>query len=206
MVIDPFPHNDAFRRVWVRSLLKILWEKEKLLVQAIFPFPTMFSTLSKTEVVIFVNSIRRLQMVSFWSGPKFCRVGMVKTRAFHFVSGHTTLYHHTDVDSAIQIMESGIIFKSVTNSWHDDAVHGDGTYLTKIGPDASKSCVIRNNYDGNWRKNKSKAAVAIEVTVPKSRVENYSTADRSIFKYKGNLDLDNAKNVKVHFRDDMGGY
>ena len=38
-----------------RSLLKTLWEKEELLVQAISPFPTMFSTLSKTEVIIFVT-------------------------------------------------------------------------------------------------------------------------------------------------------
>ena len=30
-------------------------EKEKLLVQAISPFPTMFYTLSKTEIIIFVK-------------------------------------------------------------------------------------------------------------------------------------------------------
>ena len=35
--------------------MKTLWEKEKLLVQAISPFPTMFSTLSKTEIIIFVT-------------------------------------------------------------------------------------------------------------------------------------------------------
>ena len=34
---------------------KALWEKEKLLVQAISPFPTLFSTLSKTEIIIFVT-------------------------------------------------------------------------------------------------------------------------------------------------------
>ena len=43
---NPFPHNDTFWWVWERSLLKTLWEKEKLLVQAISPFHTMFSTLS----------------------------------------------------------------------------------------------------------------------------------------------------------------
>ena len=31
---------------WERSLLKTLWEKEKFLVRAISPFPTMFSSLS----------------------------------------------------------------------------------------------------------------------------------------------------------------
>ena len=44
-----------FWRVWERSLLKTLWEKEKLLVQAITPFPSMFSTLSKTEIIIFLT-------------------------------------------------------------------------------------------------------------------------------------------------------
>ena len=70
-----FPHNDTFWRVWERSLFKTLWEKEKLLVQAFSPFPTMFSTLSKTDIS--VCYICRLQMFSIWSGPKFCRVGMV---------------------------------------------------------------------------------------------------------------------------------
>ena len=36
------------------ALLKTQWEKEKLLVQAISPFPTLFSSLSKTEIIIFV--------------------------------------------------------------------------------------------------------------------------------------------------------
>ena len=38
-----------------RSILKALWEKEKLLVQAISPFPTMFSTLSTKEMLIIVT-------------------------------------------------------------------------------------------------------------------------------------------------------
>ena len=42
-------------QVWERSLWKTLWEKEKFLVQAISPFPTMFSTLSKREISIFVT-------------------------------------------------------------------------------------------------------------------------------------------------------
>ena len=52
-VVNPFPLNDTFSQVWERSLLKTLWEKEKLLVQAISLFPTMFSTPSKTEIIIF---------------------------------------------------------------------------------------------------------------------------------------------------------
>ena len=53
--INPFLQNDTFWRVWKRSLLKTLWEKEKLLVQAISPFHTLYSTLSKTEIIIFVT-------------------------------------------------------------------------------------------------------------------------------------------------------
>ena len=34
-ILNPFPHNDTFWRVWERSLLKTLWEMEKLLIQAI---------------------------------------------------------------------------------------------------------------------------------------------------------------------------
>ena len=35
---NPFPHNDAFWRPWETSLLKTLWEKEKLLVTSNFSF------------------------------------------------------------------------------------------------------------------------------------------------------------------------
>ena len=37
------------------AFLKTVWEKEKLLVQAISPFCTMFSPLSKTEITFFVT-------------------------------------------------------------------------------------------------------------------------------------------------------
>ena len=71
--INPFPHNDTFCWVWERSLLKTLWKKEKVLVQTISPFPTMFSTLSYTEITIFVtfNLSSAKLMLSVWSGPKF---------------------------------------------------------------------------------------------------------------------------------------
>ena len=54
-LVNPFPDSDTFWRIWERSLLKTLWGKEKLLVQAVSPFPTMLSTLSKTEIIIFVS-------------------------------------------------------------------------------------------------------------------------------------------------------
>ena len=37
--------------------MKTLWEKEKLLEQPISPFPTVFSILSKTEIIIFVTFV-----------------------------------------------------------------------------------------------------------------------------------------------------
>ena len=37
-VVNPFPHNDTFWRPWETSLLKTLWEKEKLLVTSNFSF------------------------------------------------------------------------------------------------------------------------------------------------------------------------
>ena len=40
-----------------RRLQKTYLEKEKLLEQAISPFPTMFSTLPKTEIIIFVTFV-----------------------------------------------------------------------------------------------------------------------------------------------------
>ena len=35
---NPFPHNDTFWHHWETSLLKTLWEKEKLLVASNFSF------------------------------------------------------------------------------------------------------------------------------------------------------------------------
>ena len=37
-LFNPFPHNDTFWRLWKTSLLKTLWEKEKLLVTSNFSF------------------------------------------------------------------------------------------------------------------------------------------------------------------------
>ena len=36
--VNPFPHNDSFWHPWKTSLLKTLWEKEKLLVTSNFSF------------------------------------------------------------------------------------------------------------------------------------------------------------------------
>ena len=46
---NPFPHNDNFWRPWETSLLKTLWEKEKLLVTSNFSFsPQCFLIFQRT--------------------------------------------------------------------------------------------------------------------------------------------------------------
>ena len=76
--VNPFPNNDTFWRLWEKSLLEALWEEEKLLVQAISPFPTMFSTLPKTEIIIFVifnlSSANAFNLV--WSKILLCGNGL----------------------------------------------------------------------------------------------------------------------------------
>ena len=60
---------DEFRKEAFRKIVG----KGKLLVQAVSPFPTMFSTLSKTNYHLCY--ICRLQMLSIWPDPKFCPLG-----------------------------------------------------------------------------------------------------------------------------------
>ena len=58
--VNRLPYNHAFERPWGRSLLKLLWEKEKMLVtgdntgnQHFTTYcPTMFSTLSNIKIII----------------------------------------------------------------------------------------------------------------------------------------------------------
>ena len=128
---------------------------------------------------------------------------------FHFflIIDDITLYHHTDEASARKILKSGKIRKSEQKSANDDAVHGDGTYLTAIGPGASRSKVARNNYDGTnryWKSKQDKTDVAIEVKVPRSKVTDHSDDQRSVFKYEGDVNLKDARDMKVHIRGNDG--
>ena len=43
--INPFPNNDTFWRPWETSLLKTMWEKEKLLIRSNFSFSHSVSTI-----------------------------------------------------------------------------------------------------------------------------------------------------------------
>ena len=58
------------------AFLKTLWEKEKWLVQAISSFPAMFLVYQRQKLSVLLHLICCPQMLSSWSGPKFCRVGM----------------------------------------------------------------------------------------------------------------------------------
>ena len=76
--ITPF---DTSRK---EAFLKTLWEKEKLLVQVISPFSTMFSTLSRTEIIIFVifnlSSANAFNFV--WSKILSCGNGLKNTEFY----------------------------------------------------------------------------------------------------------------------------
>ena len=52
---NPFPNKPWFLRVCSTSLLKTLWEKEKLLVTSNFSFPTVFSTRLENFLLLSSN-------------------------------------------------------------------------------------------------------------------------------------------------------
>ena len=74
--LNPFPHNDTFWRLWEKSLLKTLWEKEKLLVRSNFSFSQVFST-RLDNFLPFLSNLKLSSANSFsleWS--KICRLVM----------------------------------------------------------------------------------------------------------------------------------
>ncbi|VDI10717.1 Hypothetical predicted protein, partial [Mytilus galloprovincialis] len=89
-----------------------------------------------------------------------------------------TYYHHTDKASLGKILESGKILKSEEKN--GDAVGGDGTYLTKMGPSYSRTKIAKNNYDGRTARfyedkvDSGKTDVAIEFKMAKGTVHDHS--------------------------------
>ena len=73
--VNRFPNKPWFLGVWSTSLLKTLWEKEKLLVMTISPFPTVFSTLIGNFTPFSSNS--KLSSAKSFSleESKICRLG-----------------------------------------------------------------------------------------------------------------------------------
>ena len=120
-----------------------------------------------------------------------------------------TYYHYTDKDSANEIISSGRIMQSTDT--RNDAVFGQGTYMTRIPPDTSKSAIAMNNYDGQrgyhfQKVNAGKTDVAIELKLPIAKVQNCSGDGRDIHRYPGNVDFrsPDVKSVDVHVIGDNG--
>ena len=73
--LTPFPNKPWFLRVCSTNLLKTLWEKEKLLIQVITPFLTVFSTLL-INFPPFSSNLKLLPANSFsLEESKICRLG-----------------------------------------------------------------------------------------------------------------------------------
>ena len=70
-LINPFPNKPWFLRVCSTSLLKTLWEKEKLLVTSNFSFSQWFLPICRTFCHFHPIWNCRLQTLSVWLSLKF---------------------------------------------------------------------------------------------------------------------------------------
>lgn len=118
-------------------------------------------------------------------------------------SGKEKVFHHTSKPSAEKIIKEGKIKMSNANA-NGDAVHGPGTYVTKLGPHHSPDDVAKNNWDGAtkyWESHRDsgKTDVVFEINHPKSDLKAYDNAGRSVLKTSGDVRL--PADTKVHVRD-----
>ena len=91
LLFNPFPHNNTFWRVWERSLLKTLWEKEKMLVASIFSFShNVFYTIKEKEKML-VASIFSFSHNVFYTikdrNFHLCYIYFVVCKCFEFRQG-----------------------------------------------------------------------------------------------------------------------
>ncbi|OWF41397.1 uncharacterized protein LOC110462551 [Mizuhopecten yessoensis] len=123
--------------------------------------------------------------------------------------GSTTYFHHTSVERAEAIMQDGVIRQSTGGG--GDAVYGNGTYLTRLGPKRSAGEIARNNWDGlsgnHWEymegSGRTDAAIAIEMPAHEAGKVERLPERRDIHLYPGDLKLYN-KNHRVYIRDQNG--
>jgi hypothetical protein len=113
------------------------------------------------------------------------------------------VFHHTSRSSAENIIRDGRIKMSDANA-NRDAVHGPGTYVTKMGPQYSPDAVAKNNWDGatrHWERQRDtgKTDVVFEINHPKSDLKSYNDRGRSVLKTSGDVAL--PPDTKVHVRD-----
>ena len=74
-VINSFPNKPWLLRVCSTCLLKTLWEKDNLLVRAIYPFPTVFS-IRLDNFLPWSSSLKISSANSFsLDESKICRLG-----------------------------------------------------------------------------------------------------------------------------------
>ena len=76
IIFLPFPKKTmVFIHVCRKSVLKTLWEKNKLLIRAIYPFPTVFLTILENSLPFLSNlklsSANSFSLVEF----SICRLG-----------------------------------------------------------------------------------------------------------------------------------
>ena len=69
--LNPFPHYDTFWRPWETSLLKTLWEKEKLLITSNFSISQCFLPIWIAFCYFHQIWNCRLQILSVWKSLKF---------------------------------------------------------------------------------------------------------------------------------------
>ena len=104
------------------------------------------------------------------------------------------LYHYTSVESREKIRREGVIRRTVTSD--RDAMFGEGVYLNKMNPEEfEKDEIAKNNWGQyGFRKSledgKADAYVKIVIPVNDRKLMNHSTGNRSIFRYRGDLWLD----------------
>ena len=104
----------------------------------------------------------------------------------------------------MKILESQQILQS--ESKLGDAVKGDGTYLTQLGPSNSKHAVAINNFDGYTKQwegkiQDGKTDVVFEMKLPKDKVQDHSRElNRDVHLHRGNINFSEVKDLKVHVK------
>lgn len=103
-----------------------------------------------------------------------------------------TLYHYTDANGLEGIAKNNVIRQSVGANKNDDAVFGDGAYLTSKPPEIGKFAVAENNWDDSKRMTENaikqgKVDYYVEVTVDKDQVTKCVDGNRDVYKYDGDL-------------------
>ena len=74
--LNPFPNNPWFVRVWSTSLLKTLWEKEKLLVTSNFSFShCVFNLFGELSAIFIEFEIVVCKPFLRLEESKICRLG-----------------------------------------------------------------------------------------------------------------------------------